>query len=342
MLFIFIVFVVALGYVIGLAWGGTTHPQFAFIGLGIAGVIAIVMGLVSYYKSDKIALSVSGARPVGDDPQFIRYRNAVEGLAIAAGIPTPQAYVIDDPSPNAFATGRNPQNSSIAATTGLLDMMNDQELQGVIGHEMSHVKNYDILLLTMTIVLVGTVIMMSDIFLRTFWLGDSDSDSGEAGIILLVIGIAFAIIAPIVAQLIKLAIGRKREYLADANGALLTRYPPGLANALRKIEGDEHQLRRANKATAHLYIAQPLKTKEGKGSRLNRLFDTHPPIEDRIARLDTMAHEFHEIDPGQVQAGQVPQQPPAPQAAQPPQAAQAVQAPPPPPSSTPPGAAGWK
>jgi heat shock protein HtpX len=337
MLFIFVVFVVGLGYVIGLAWGGTTRPQLAFVGLGIAGLIAVIMGLVSYYKSDKIALSVSGARPVGDDPQFIRYRNAVEGLAIAAGVPTPQAYVIDDPAPNAFATGRNPQNSSIAATTGLLEMMNDQELQGVIAHEMSHVKNYDILLLTMTIVLVGTVIMLSDIFLRTFWFGDNDSDSGEVGMILLVIGIALAIIAPIVAQLIKLAIGRKREYLADANGALLTRYPPGLANALRKIGGDERQLRRANKATAHLYIAQPLKTKEGKGSRLNRMFDTHPPIEDRIARLDAMAHEFNEIQPGDTQPGGT--QAPMPQATQPPQVAQASHVLPPPP--TPPGAAGW-
>jgi heat shock protein HtpX len=175
-------------------------------------------------------------------------------------------------------------------------MMNDQELQGVIAHEMSHVKNYDILLLSMTIVLVGTVIMMSDIFLRTFWFSDNDSDSGEAGLILMIIGIALAILAPIIAQLIKLAIGRKREYLADANGALLTRYPPGLANALRKIGGDDRQLRRANKATAHLYISQPLKTGSGeKGSCLNRMFDTHPPIEDRIARLDAMSGQFQEI-----------------------------------------------
>lgn len=292
----FIIFVVGLGFVIGLAWGGTAHPYYAFIGLAIGFTISLIMGLVSYWSSDKVALAVSGAMPIDDDPRWIRYRNAVEGLAIAAGVPTPRIYVIDDPAPNAFATGRNPQNSAIAATTGLLDMMNDQELQGVIAHEMSHVKNYDILLLSMTIVLVGTVIMISDIFLRTFWFTDNDSDSGEAGIILLVIGIALAIIAPIVAQLIKLSIGRKREYLADANGALLTRYPPGLANALRKLEADPKQLRRANKATAHLYIAQPLKTKSGeKGSCLNRMFDTHPPIEDRIARLDDMAGQFQEV-----------------------------------------------
>jgi heat shock protein HtpX len=299
MLGLFVVLVVGMGYVIGLAWGGTSHPQYAFIGLAIGFTIALIMGIVSYWSSDKVALSVSGAMPIDDDPRWIRYRNAVEGLAIAAGVPTPRIYVIDDPAPNAFATGRNPANSAVAATTGLLDMMNDQELQGVIAHEMSHVKNYDILFLSMTIVLVGTVIMMSDIFLRTFWFSDNDSDSGEAGLIFMVIGIALAIIAPIIAQLIKLAIGRKREYLADANGALLTRYPPGLANALRKIGGDNKQLRRANKATAHLFIAQPLKTGSGeKGSCLNRMFDTHPPIEDRIARLDALAGQFQEIQPG--------------------------------------------
>jgi len=307
MLAIFVVFVVAFGYVLGLVLGGTTNPQWAWIGLSIGFVIALIMGMVSYWSSDKVALSVSGAIPIDDDPRWIRYRNAVEGLAIAAGVPPPRMYVIDDPAPNAFATGRNPKNSAIAATTGLLDMMNDQELQGVVAHEMSHVKNYDILLLSMTIVLVGTIIMMSDIFLRTFWFSDSDSDSGEAGIILLVIGIVLAILSPIIAQLIKLAIGRKREYLADANGALLTRYPPGLANALRKLQADNKQLRRANKATAHLYISQPLKTASGeKGSWLNRMFDTHPPIEDRIARLDAMAGQFEEIQP-QVEATAPPQ-----------------------------------
>ncbi|MHB8896687.1 MAG: M48 family metallopeptidase [Candidatus Geothermincolia bacterium] len=296
MLGFFVIFVIGLGFVIGLALGGTNHPQYAFIGLAIGFVIALIMGMVSYWSSDKVALAVSGAMPIDDDSRWIRYRNAVEGLAIAAGVPTPRIYVIDDPAPNAFATGRNPQNSAIAATTGLLEMMNDQELQGVIAHEMSHVKNYDILVLSMTIVLVGTVIMVSDIFLRTFWFADNDSDSGEAGLILLVIGIALAIIAPIVAQLIKLSIGRRREYLADANGALLTRYPPGLANALRKLGADNKQLRRANKATAHLYISQPLKTGSGdKGSCLNRMFDTHPPIEERIARLDAMVGQFQEI-----------------------------------------------
>ena len=310
MLAVFVVFVVAFGYVIGLVWGGTSHPEYAWIGLSIGFLIALIMGFSSYYSSDKLALSTSGAQPVEvylQDPNWrplaIRFDNAVEGLAIAAGLPKPKAYIIDDPAPNAFATGRNPANSSIAATTGLLGMMNDVELQGVIGHEMSHVKNYDILLMTMTIVLVGTIILISDIFLRTFWFSDNDSAGDAGGWIFMVIGIVLAILAPIIAILIKFWIGRKREYLADANGALLTRYPPGLAGALRKIGGDTKQLRRANKATAHLYIAQPLKTDEGRGSRMNRMFDTHPPIEDRIARLDAMAGQFEEIVPGQQGAG---------------------------------------
>ena len=225
-------------------------------------------------------------------------------VSIAAGVPKPVPYIIFDPAPNAFATGRNPEHSAVAATTGLLTMMNDQELEGVVGHEMSHIKNYDILLQTMTIVLVGTVIMLSDIFLRTFWLGDHDSGgNGEGQLIMMVIAIVFAILAPIIAMLIQLAISRRREYLADANGALLTRYPPGLASALQKIGGDAHQLRRANKATAHMYIAQPLNRDKGKrGSRLNGLFDTHPPIEDRIRRLDQMTGNFQEVQPGSVPA----------------------------------------
>ncbi len=308
MMAFFFAFVIALGYIIGLAWGGTSHPEYAFIGLGIAFTIAIVMNLVSYYRSDRVALSISGAKPIEEymnDPNWrplaIRMDNAVEGLAIAAGLPKPAAYIIYDEAPNAFATGRNPEHSALAATTGLLTMMNDQELQGVIGHEMSHIKNYDILLQTMTIVLVGTVILLSDIFLRTFWFSDSgDSDSGEAGLIMMIVAIVFAILAPIIAMLIQLAISRRREYLADANGALLTRYPPGLSNALGKIGGDKHQLRRANKATAHLYIAQPLNKEKGsRGGRLNSLFDTHPPIEDRIRRLDEMTGDFQEIQPGQ-------------------------------------------
>ena len=288
MVFIFVVFVLGVGYLLGRVWGGW------YYGIAIAGVIAIIMALVSYFRSDSVALRLSGARPV-EEGEYIRYRDAVDGLAIAAGIPTPKIYVMDSPSMNAFATGRDPQHASVCATTGLLERMNTQDLEGVIGHEISHVKNYDILLMTITIVLVGTVILLSDVFLRTFWFGgDSDeSDGGEATLILMIIGIVLAILAPIIAQLIKLAISRRREYLADANGALLTRYPLGLSSALEKLQQDEYQLRTANKATAHLFIVQPLKTEKGqRGSRFNRMFDTHPPIADRIERLKQMAGDF--------------------------------------------------
>ena len=291
MVFIFILFVLGVGYIIGRVWGGW------YYGVAIAGVIAIVMVLVSYYRSDSVALTLSGAVTV-QEGEYIPYRSAVEGLAIAAGIPTPKIYVIDSPSMNAFATGRDPKHASVCATTGLLERMNKQELEGVVAHEVSHVKNYDILLMTITIVLVGTLILLSDIFLRSFWFGgDSDEGGGEATLILMIIGIALAILAPIIGQLIKLSISRRREYMADANGALLTRYPPGLADALEELQKDEYQLRTANKATAHLFIVQPLKTEKGqKGSRFNRMFDTHPPIEDRIARLRQMAGDFVPVE----------------------------------------------
>jgi heat shock protein HtpX len=296
MVFIFILFVLGVGYIIGRVWGGW------YYGVAIAGVIAIVMVLVSYYRSDSVALTLSGAVPV-QEGEYIPYRSAVEGLAIAAGIPTPKIYVIDSPSMNAFATGRDPKHASVCATTGLLERMNKQELEGVVAHEVSHVKNYDILLMTITIVLVGTLILLSDIFLRSFWFGgDSDEGGGEATLILMIIGIVLAILAPIIGQLIKLAISRRREYMADANGALLTRYPPGLADALEELQKDEYQLRTANKATAHLFIVQPLKTEKGqKGSRFNRMFDTHPPIEDRIARLRQMAGDFVPVETPQPQ-----------------------------------------
>jgi heat shock protein HtpX len=296
MVFLFVLFVLGVGFVIGRIWWGW------YYGIAIAAVIAIVMALVSYYQSDTVALRLSGARPV-EEGQYIRFKDAVEGLAIAAGIPTPKIYVIDSPSMNAFATGRDPKHASVCATTGLLEKMNPQELEGVIGHEISHVKNYDILLMTVTIVLVGTLILLSDIFLRTFWFGgDSDEGGGEATLILMIIGIVLAILAPIIGQLIKLAISRRREYLADANGALLTRYPLGLASALEELQKDEYQLRTANKATAHLFIVQPLKTEKGqKGSWFNRMFDTHPPIEERIERLKKMAGDFVPVETPQPQ-----------------------------------------
>ncbi len=286
MMFIFFVFVIGIGYIIGRAWGGSNGWYF---GITIAFIIALIMGLVSYYKSDSIALKISGAREVGEG-EYLKYRHTVEGLAIAAGLPPPRIYIIDSPAPNAFATGRNPEHAAIAITTGLLEILNDQELEGVVAHEMSHIKDYDILIMCLTAVLVGTVILLADIMLRAFWFGDDDSGGG--GWIML-IAIVLAILSPIIAQLIKLSIGRKREFLADANGALLTRYPPGLAGALAKLQQDPRQFKRANKATAHMFIVQPLKTKKGaRGGWFNRLFDTHPPIEERISRLNQMSGDF--------------------------------------------------
>ncbi|MDD5448722.1 MAG: M48 family metallopeptidase [Actinomycetota bacterium] len=292
MVFIFTLLVLGVGYVIGRVWGGEDGW---YIGLLIAFLVAFLMSLLSYFQSDSIALAVSGARPLGEG-EYITYRNTVEGLAIAAGIPTPRIYVMDSPAMNAFATGRNPQHAAVCATTGLLENLNDQELEGVIGHEISHVKNYDILLMSLAVVLAGTIVLLSDIFLRTFWFSD-DSDDSRGNIVLILIGIVLAILAPIIAQIIKLAISRKREYLADANSALLTRYPPGLANALRKLSNDTSRLKSANKATAHLFIVQPLAAgKKKSGGLMNRLFDTHPPIEDRIRRLELMAGDFKPVE----------------------------------------------
>jgi heat shock protein HtpX len=241
----------------------------------------------SYWYSDRIVLSISRARPVDRDtePYLV---NTIEGLAIAAGLPVPKAYVIDDPAVNAFATGRNPDNAAIAVTTGLVQLMSRQELEGVIAHELSHVKNYDTLVQTLAAVLAGTVTLVSEWMLRSFWWGGGrrrSNEGGQFGAIMMVVAIVLALLAPLAAVLIQMAISRKREYLADASAALLTRYPPGLAGALRKISGDQHQLRSANKATESLYIANPLKH---RGSGMNALFNTHPPIEDRIARLEAM------------------------------------------------------
>lgn len=292
LVFVFVCFVLAVGYVIGRSLAG---PDNWYAGLIIAFIIALIMSLISYYQSDRIALAATGARPVGEG-EYIRYKNTVEALSIAAGIPMPRIYVIESPAMNAFATGRNPENSAIAVTTGLLERMNNQELEGVIGHEISHIKNYDILLQTLTMVLVGTVIILSDIFIRMIWFSDDSEDSGGAGIILAVIGIILAIIAPILAQMIRLALSRRREYLADASSALLTRYPPGLASALRKLMYENRPLRTASKATAPLFIVEPLFGRKGQRKRAS-LFDTHPPIEERIRRLEEMYEGFTPITP---------------------------------------------
>ncbi len=272
---LFIVFVIALGYLVGrLLYLGP-------VGVVVAALLAIGSAWASYYYSDQIVLATSAAREVSPEENAFLH-NTVEGLAIAAQIPKPRIYVIDDPAPNAFATGRDPQHAAIAVTKGLLDKMNRQELEGVLAHEMSHIEDLDIRFTTLVVVLVGTIVLLSDFFWRgALWGGRKNRDGDGSGY-LMVVGIVLAILAPIIAQLIQLAVSRQREYLADMNGARLTRNPEGLASALAKLEADTESLSVANKATAHLYIVNPL---HDVGGWLNGLFDTHPPIEERIRRL---------------------------------------------------------
>jgi heat shock protein HtpX len=275
----FILLIGAIGYGFYLAYG---NPMALFIAVAFA----FATSIGSYYYSDKIVLASTHAVEATKD-KFPHYVNAVEGLALAAGIPVPRTYVMDDPAPNAFATGRDPEHGVICVTTGLLNTLNRVELEGVIAHEMSHIKNYDIRFMALVSVLVGAVAMMAHWF---WWSGhfgvgrrSRDDEGSQAQILFFLIGIVLAILAPIAAALVQAMISRRREYLADASGAMLTRYPDGLASALEKIAGDPHVLGTASKATAHLFIANPLK---GIGSLLD--FDTHPPIEDRIARLREM------------------------------------------------------
>ncbi len=266
------------------------------LGFGVAGVIvafvvAVMLAFVSYFNSDKVALMVTGAKPA-DGPEYRRYHNLVEGLCIAAGLPKPRLYVIQDKAPNAFATGRNPKHSALAVTSGLLEIMNRVELEGVVAHELSHVKNYDILASTVAVTAVGTIALLSDIGLR-FWIfggrrRDSDN-AGAAGAVLAIVAMAFLVLAPLAAQLMQFAMSRKRELLADATGVQLTRYPPGLLSALKKLQTDKAVVHHATRATAQLWIESPLDREEGKkGSWLNRLFDTHPPLEERIRVLESM------------------------------------------------------
>jgi len=264
---------------------------FGIAGVAIAFVIALVLAFLSYFNSDKIALAVTGAKPA-DGPEYQRYHNLVEGLCIAAGLPKPRLYVIRETAPNAFATGRNPKHSALAVTTGLLEIMNRVELEGVIAHELSHVKNYDILASTVAVTAVGTIALLSDIGLR-FWIfggrRDSNNNAGAAGAIVAIVAMAFLILAPIAAYLMQFAMSRKRELLADSTGVQLTRYPPGLLSALKKLQTDKAVVHRTTRATAQLWIESPLDRDEGKkGAWLNRLFDTHPPLEERIKILESM------------------------------------------------------
>lgn len=278
---LFILIIGVLGAAIGVAYGSLSF------GVVIAVLFSLIYSLIGYYKGGSMILSMSGAREV-TKREFPYLFHTIEGLAIAAGIPKPKAYVIDDSALNAFATGRDPKNASITVTTGLLKKLNRQELEGVIAHEMSHIKNYDIRFMMLTVVLVGIVVLLSDFLLRSFWYGGHGDRRGKGslGALILVIAIVLAILAPIIGNLIKLAISRKREFLADANGAILTRYPPGLAGALKKISKDPDPLvDKANKATAHLFISTPFRKTTGI---VTNLFSTHPPIEERIKRLEEM------------------------------------------------------
>ena len=283
LMFFFIVLIGLLGAAIGI------YVSNIYFGITIAVMFSVIYSLIGFYSGDKMILSMSGAKPVTKKEHPYLY-HTVDGLAISAGIPAPKAYVIDDSAMNAFATGRDPKNASITVTTGLLKNMGRQELEGVIAHEMSHIKNYDIRFMMLTAVLVGIVTLLSDFLLRSFlWGGHnrrSSRNSGQLGVLFIVLGLLLAILAPLIGQLIKLAISRKREFMADASAAVLTRYPPGLASALKKIAKDPDPLvDRANKATAHLFISTPFRDSKGF---VTGLFSTHPPIGERIKRLEAM------------------------------------------------------
>jgi heat shock protein HtpX len=258
----------------------------------VALVLTVVASAAAYWKSDSVALAMSHARPA-DPVQYARLHNLVEGLCIAAGLPKPRVYVIDDAAPNAFATGRDPRHAAVAVTTGLLEKMNRIELEGVLAHELSHVKNYDILVSTLAVTLVGVVALLADFSLRFLWWGgprrrDREGQGGAGpAAILAVLGFVLLLLAPLVARLMQFAVSRRREALADATGVSLTRYPPGLISALEKLKADTTVVESSSRATAHLWIESPLARRpdEGRLSRLNRLFDTHPPLDERIQAL---------------------------------------------------------
>ena len=283
-----IVLLGAVGYVLGLLYA--SGPA----GLVGAVALAVVLSLTSYFAGDRIVLASTRAKQVTAQ-EHPRLHNIVEGLSIAAGIPKPRVYVIPERAPNAFATGRNPKHSSVAVTEGLLETMNRVELEGVIGHELAHVVDRDILVGTIVATLVGAIVLISEFFMRSWWWGGfrgrrgGDRSGGGAEAIIFAIGLVLLVLAPIVGQVIRLAVSRQREFLADAQGAMLTRYPPGLASALRKIAAASAiPMRSANNATAHLWLNQPSRIQgEGMGP-LEKLFSTHPPIAERIKRLEEM------------------------------------------------------
>ncbi len=255
--------------------------------VGFALIFAGVGSFTSYWFSDKIILGMSGARPADRQRDFHFY-TVTENLAMGARLPMPKLYVIEDTAMNAFATGRDPKHAVVCATTGLLAKLDRSELEGVVAHELAHIQNYDIRLLSVVSVMVGLLVLLSDWFLRLGGLGGKNSDDNKAGAFLFIAGVALALLSPIIAQLIKLAVSRNREYLADASAAKMTRYPQGLANALRKLTSDKEPLEAANKATAHMYIVNPLKNHHDAIGWFSGMFQTHPPIQERIARLEKM------------------------------------------------------
>lgn len=277
---VFFVIVILVGWFVSLYFGNTL---ILYIAVGFA----LVMNVTSYWYSDKIVVKMTGAKPIKRE-EHRELWNIVENLAITAGLPMPKVYLVEDPAPNAFATGRNPEHAVVAVTSGLLSILDRAELEGVLAHELSHVGNRDMLVSTVAVVLAGFVAIIADILLRSMMFGGGDRDN-KAGALLLVLGIVGIILAPIAAQLIQLSISRKREYLADASGALLTRYPEGLASALEKISAYSRPMKRANNATAHLFIADPFGSqKKSIGQKISGLFQTHPPAADRIRILRGM------------------------------------------------------
>jgi len=272
----FFIAIIAIGWAVSYYFG---NPAILYGAV----IFSLLLNVGSYWFSDKIVLKMTKARPATREEFFDLY-TVTENLAITAGLPMPKLYVIDDPAPNAFATGRNEKHAVVAATTGLLARLDRTELEGVIAHELSHIKNKDMLVMTVAVVLAGFVAIVADIFLRMSMFG-GDRDNGKAGVLFLILGVVAAILLPIAAQLIQLAISRRREFLADSSGALLTRYPEGLASALQKIHSYAAPMRTANHATAHLFIANPFGAAAGKF--MNRMFSTHPPVEERVKALLT-------------------------------------------------------
>ncbi len=274
---LFLIFIIGLGWVFSYQFNSP-------IILVIAVVFSSLMSFFSYWYSDKIVLKISHARQIKKEDNLELYR-LVENLCITAGLPLPKIYIIEESAMNAFATGRDPKHAVVVFTRGLLEKLERSELEGVIAHELSHIGNRDILLQTIVVILVGMVALISDWFLRWNFIGGrrNNREGGQLGLIMFIIGIILAVLSPLFATLIQLAVSRKREFLADASGALLTRYPEGLARALEKISGDPTELKSANKATAHMYIANPF-----RGKKINKLFMTHPPTEERIKALRGM------------------------------------------------------